>query len=69
MYDKEFLLSACNGFEKIDIYLSEEEGMVDWGPVPSLYLEASLHDVFVKLGPFALTEALVKQLKEQLKTQ
>jgi hypothetical protein len=51
--DKQVILSAADGPEGIEIYTSEEEGVVDWSPTsPAMYLVATINGATVKLGPF-----------------
>lgn len=51
--DKHVILSAADGPEGIEIYTSEEEGVVDWSPTsPAMYLVATVNGAMVKLGPF-----------------
>jgi hypothetical protein len=51
--DRQVILSAADGPEGIEIYTSEEEGIVDWSPAsPALYLVASVNGASIKLGPF-----------------
>lgn len=65
--DKNVLLSVADGPEHIEIYTSEEEGVVDWASsFPAVYLTATVQGVSIKLGPFELPE-IYKQLKEQIK--
>lgn len=53
--DKRVLFSACDGPESIEIYTSENEGVIDWSrSFPALYLSASTDGASVKLGPFQL---------------
>jgi hypothetical protein len=66
--DKVFLLDVGDGPEGIQIYTSEEEGVVDWSQTfPPVYLEATLWGARVKLGPFTLG-SIHTQLKERLKS-
>jgi len=52
---KKILLSVADGPEHIELYTSDDEAVVDWsGQIPALYLTASTHDTYVKLGPFQL---------------
>jgi hypothetical protein len=61
------LLSVSDGPEHIEIYTSEEEGVVDWSNTfPAVYLTASTHDTYVKMGPFSL-EAIYNGLMESIK--
>lgn len=64
---KTILLEASDGPEGIQIYTSEEEGVVDWSPAfPALYVVVNTQDAMVKVGPFQLKtvyEQLIKQLK------
>lgn len=53
--DKEILLSVGDGPEGIEIYASEDEGVVDWSNTfPAVYLVASINGASIKLGPFQL---------------
>lgn len=53
--DKKILLSVADGPEGIEIYTSEDEGMVDWSPsFPAVYVVINTQDAMVKLGPFQL---------------
>jgi len=66
--DKKILLSVGDGPEHIEIYTSEEEGVVNFSPaLPGLYLTASCQDAYIKLGPFQLEtirEGIIERLKE-----
>jgi hypothetical protein len=54
-HDKRILFSAADGPEGLEIYTSEEEGIVDWtGALPGLYVVVVLQDVSAKFGPFQL---------------
>lgn len=64
--DKRILLSVADGPEGIEIYTSDDEGVVDWSPAfPAVYITASLNGAMVKLGPFTL-KAIYEQLRERL---
>ena len=64
---KTTLLKIAAGPESIEIYTDDDEGIVDFSyDLPALYLIASTHDSFVKLGPFCLS-SIRKQLEERLK--
>lgn len=53
--DKKTLLFVADGPESIEIYTSENEAVVDHSPlIPVVYLIASTHGAYVKLGPFCL---------------
>jgi hypothetical protein len=53
--DRKILLEVGDGPEGIVIYESEEEGVVDWSPaLPAIYVEVTVQDAMVKLGPFQL---------------
>jgi len=66
MKDKKVLLSVCDGPEGIEIYTSDDEGVVDWSSsFPAVYITATLQGASVKLGPFTLPE-IYRQLREQL---
>lgn len=65
--DKKILLSVADGPEGIEIYTSEEEGMVDWSPAfPAVYIVVNTHDAMFKAGPFSLP-AIYEQLVAALK--
>ena len=62
MRDRRSLISVSDGPESIEIYESVEEGIVDIvAHLPALYLVATTHDAYVKLGPFCLNT-----IREQL---
>jgi hypothetical protein len=66
-YNKTYLLKACDGPEGIEIYTSEDEGVVDWSSTfPAVYLQVNTHDAMIKLGPFQMP-AIFQQLAEQIK--
>ena len=66
-YSREWLLHATDGPEGIEIYTSEDEGVIDWSATfPAVYVVVATHDSYVKLGPFQC-KRVYKQLKEQLK--
>ena len=66
-YPRVTLLDVHDGPEGIEIYTSEEEGVVDWSNTfPAVYIVVNTQDAMVKLGPFQCSE-IYKQLKEQLK--
>lgn len=53
--DRKVLLDIGDGPEGIQVYISEDEGVVDWSSdLPALYITASIQGAFVKLGPFYL---------------
>lgn len=63
--DKRVLLQVGDGPEGIEIYTSEEEGVVDWAEhLPGLYVVVTLDGAYVKLGPFHL-RSLQEQLAER----
>jgi hypothetical protein len=67
MKDKTILLSVGDGPEGIEIYTSEDEGVIDWSSTfPAVYLTASLNGASVKLGPFTMG-SIYKQLLSCLK--
>jgi len=66
MDDKRVLFSVGDGPESIEIYTSENRAVVDWAAdYPALYIDVTLRDVQVHLGPFTLRsirEAVEKAL-------
>ena len=65
--DKQILLDVGDGPEGIQIYTSEEEGIVNWaGSFPAVYIVASLWGANFKLGPFTLG-SIYTQLREKIK--
>jgi hypothetical protein len=66
-WDRQYLLRAGDGPEGIEIYTSDEEGVVDWSQAfPALYLTASMNGVMVKLGPFSMPEVW-RQVRGQVR--
>ncbi len=60
MYDKQVLLRVEDGPESIEIYTSEDEGIIDWAStLPGVYLTATVNGASVKLGPFHCTNILL----------
>jgi hypothetical protein len=59
-------LSVGDGPEGIEIYTSEERGVVDWSSTfPAVYVHVAMNGVAVNLGPFRLP-AIYDQLAERL---
>lgn len=66
--DKITLLSVGDGPEGIEIYTSQDEGVVDWATsFPAVYLTASINGAQVKLGPFTMP-GIYRQLLDELKS-
>lgn len=62
----QILLSVADGPEAIEIYTSEDEGVVDWSPsFPAVYLQVNMDGMRFKCGPFTLG-SIHAQLMEQL---
>lgn len=65
--DKQVLLSVGDGPEGIEIFTSEERGVVDWSATfPAVYLSAAVNGASVLLGPFSMPD-IHRQLIEKLR--
>ena len=59
------LLDASDGPEGIKIYVSEEEGVVDWSETfPAVYVEISLQGASFRCGPFQMREIHDKLMRQ-----
>jgi hypothetical protein len=53
--DRQILLSVGEGPEGIQIFTSDDRGVVDWSSTfPAMYLYASVNGASVLLGPFQM---------------
>lgn len=65
--DKTVLLAIGDGPEGIEIYTSDQEGVIDWAAtLPALYVSVTINGAMAHFGPFVLSKSLIAQLNMQL---